>query len=125
MRLLLDTQVYLWSLVDSPRLSAAARREIGDAEAVFVSAASVWEMSIKVALGKLDADPTVLVAGIAESGYRELTVRVPHAARVATLPPIHRDPFDRLLVAQAIEEPLVLVTADALLGRYSDLVQVL
>lgn len=125
MRLLLDTQVYLWSLADSPRLDPTVRRDIESAEAVFVSAASVWEASIKVAIGKLQADPTELMTGIERSGYEELPVRAAHAALVGRLPPIHKDPFDRLLVAQAIEEPLVLVTGDRLLSRYSDLVRVI
>jgi PIN domain nuclease of toxin-antitoxin system len=124
MRLLLDTHVYLWCLADAPRLGAAARREIESAEAVFVSAASIWEACIKASAGKLDADPADLLAGIDQSGYEELPVRAAHAALVARLPPIHKDPFDRLLVAQAIEEPLVLITSDPLLSKYSDLVRI-
>jgi PIN domain nuclease of toxin-antitoxin system len=89
---------------------------------VFVSAASIWEAAVKVAIGKLDAVPDDLVAGIGASGFAELPVSARHAARVVTLPRHHRDPFDRLLVAQAIHEPLHLLTADAALQRYSELV---
>jgi PIN domain nuclease of toxin-antitoxin system len=121
-RLLLDTQVYLWYLADSRKLSAKARSEITSAEEVFVSAASIWEAAVKVAIGKLDAVPDDLVAGIGASGFAELPVSARHAARVVTLPRHHRDPFDRLLVAQAIHEPLHLLTADAALQRYSELV---
>lgn len=124
MRLLLDTQVYLWCLSDSRRLSGAARREIESAEAVFVSAASIWEACIKAAIGKLRADPAELLAGIEDSGFEELPVRAAHAARVATLPSFHKDPFDRLLVAQAISEPLAMITSDPLLSQYSDVVRV-
>ena len=122
MRLLLDTQVYLWYVADSRRLSAKARSEIASAEDVFVSAASIWEATVKVAIGKLDAVPDDLVAGIGASGFAELPVSARHAARVVTLPQHHRDPFDRLLVAQAIHEPLHLLTADSALRRYSELV---
>lgn len=122
MRLLLDTQVYLWYLADSRKLSAKARSEITSAEVVFVSGASIWEATVKVAIGKLDVAPDDLVAGIGASGFAELPVSARHAARVATLPHHHRDPFDRLLVAQALNEPLHLLTADALLRRYSELV---
>ena len=122
MRLLLDTQVYLWYLADSRKLSKKARAEIAGADAVFVSAASIWEAAIKAGIGKLSAAVDDLVAGIAASGFAELPVSVLHAALVGTLPHHHRDPFDRLLVAQAIHEPLLLLTADWALIRYSDLV---
>jgi len=120
-RLLLDTQVYLWFLADSRKLSRKARGAIDSAERVFVSAASIWEATIKTALGKVDLAGD-LVDGIAASGFAELPVSARHGASVATLARHHRDPFDRLLVAQAIYEPLNLLTADSLLRRYSDLV---
>ena len=122
MRLLLDTQVYLWYLADSRKLTAKAKSEIASAEDVFVSAASIWEAAVKVAIGKLDVVPDDLIAGIGASGFAELQVSARHAARVVTLPQYHRDPFDRLLVAQAIHEPLHLFTANAALRRYSELV---
>jgi len=124
LRLLLDTQIYLWFLADSRRLGKQGRRAIADAEQVFVSAASIWEAAIKFGLNKLDAPPDGLVAGIAASGFVELPIAVAHAAKVAALPPIHQDPFDRLIVAQAIYEPLQLLTADSKLRKYSDLVVV-
>lgn len=123
MRLLLDTQIYLWYLADSPKLSRAARTAIASAEDVFVSAASIWEATIKVGLGKLKGDPVELVKGIQASGFSELQVTAIHAAAVAQLKPLHRDPFDRLLVAQAVSEPLRLLTADPTLVPYSDLVE--
>jgi PIN domain nuclease of toxin-antitoxin system len=122
MRLLLDTHIYLWSVTDDRKLSKAARKLILEAEEVYVSGASIWEASIKAGLGKLDADVDMLVAEIEASGFLELPVRAIHAALVRNLPDIHRDPFDRLLVAQALSEPLRLVTSDAHLSKYTDLV---
>ena len=87
-----------------------------------MSAASLWEIAIKVRLGKIDADPDELIAAIGRSGFTELPVRASHASGVARLKMHHNDPFDRLLVAQAVAEPLKLLTADAALARYSDLV---
>ena len=86
-----------------------------------MSAASIWEAVIKIGLGKLTVSVDGLVAGIAASGFSDLPVTAAHAARVATLPPLHRDPFDRLLIAQAMHEPLRLLTADAVLCQYTDL----
>lgn len=122
MRLLLDTQVFLWYLADSRRLSSGARARIARADVVFVSAASIWECAIKTALGKLDVAPDDAVDGIEASGFVELPVLARHAAAVARLPHHHRDPFDRLLVAQALGEPLELLTVDPQLRRYSELV---
>jgi PIN domain nuclease of toxin-antitoxin system len=122
MRLLLDTHIYLWAVTDSRKLSKLARNLITDAEDVFVSSASIWEASTKAGLGKLDADVNQLVAEIAGSGFKELPVRAVHAALVRDLPDLHRDPFDRLLIAQAISEPLRLLTADSHLAAYSELV---
>jgi PIN domain nuclease of toxin-antitoxin system len=122
LKLLLDTQVYLWFLADSRRLSREARRVLDRAEEVFVSAASVWESAIKVSIGKLRLDVRELVTHIEASGFRALPVTAEHAARVALLPTHHRDPFDRLLVAQAIHETMRLLTADATLVRYSELI---
>ncbi len=122
MRLLLDTHVYLWVVTGAPALKADARRLIERAEAVYVSAVSIWEVAIKSALGKIDADVAALAAAIEASGFVELPVTAHHAAGVATLPLHHPDPFDRLLVSQALTEPLRLVTADAALVPYTDLV---
>jgi PIN domain nuclease of toxin-antitoxin system len=122
-RILLDTHLLLWALADPARLPSTARRLIDQSE-VFVSAASIWEISIKAALGKLTADPREVVASLGPAGFLPLAITEEHAARVAGLPPIHRDPFDRLLVAQAIVEPMRLLTTDAVLGGYGDLVTV-
>jgi PIN domain nuclease of toxin-antitoxin system len=122
MRLLLDTHVYIWAVMDDRKLTQAARKLILDADDVFVSSASIWEASIKAGLGKLDADVNLLVSEIEASGFSELPVRAVHAAMVRDLPDIHRDPFDRLLVAQALSEPLRLVTSDGHLSKYTNLV---
>lgn len=125
MRLLLDTHVFLWAVADSRKLNAAARRLIQEADEVRVSAASIWEIAIKAGLGKLSGDADQLAAAVEDSGFAELPVTSRHAAMVARLPPHHGDPFDRLLVAQALAEPLILLTADRTLARYSDLVRVI
>jgi PIN domain nuclease of toxin-antitoxin system len=122
MRLLLDTHIFYWSFYEQGRLSPKALELIDGAEEIFVSAASVWEISIKVRLGKIQADPLELVALIEASGFQELPVWSKHALLVAGLPMHHTDPFDRLLIAQAISEPLHLLTADAQLKQYSELV---
>ena len=122
MRLLLDTHVFLWAVAGSPLLKPPARRLIESATDVYVSAASLWEVAIKARLGKIEADPHELVAAIEASGFRELSVTVAHAADVAKLTLHHNDPFDRLLIAQALAEPLKLLTADAVLAKYSDVV---
>ena len=123
MRLLLDTHLLLWVVADSPKLTAAGRAAIEGADEVHVSAASLWEIAIKVGLGKLPIDMDRLAAIIEASGFLDLYVTAEHAALVAQLPHHHRDPFDRLLIAQAMTEPLVLLTADAQLTQYTDLVR--
>jgi PIN domain nuclease of toxin-antitoxin system len=124
-RLLLDTHVLLWALIEPKRLSAEfqAVLENPDHEVLF-SAASVWEMSIKAALGRADfrVAPATIVEAAQATGFIELPVRAAAALKVAALPHHHRDPFDRLLVAQAMTEPAALYTADAQLGAYSELV---
>lgn len=124
MRLLLDTHLLLWALSAPAKLPARFRRELDRAQ-VFVSAASIWEIAIKAGLGRLDADPQTVLDAVRPSGFELLDVTGAHAARVATLPPLHRHPFDRLLVAQALVEPLVLITSDSALAGYGDLVRVL
>ena len=121
MRILLDTHLFLWAVSAPSKLSAAARKQI-DAAEVFVSAASIWEISIKSALGKLDADPDELLAGVEPAGFSMLPITGEHAAKVAKLPPIHKDPFDRILVAQASVEPMILLTNDDALRDYGSLV---
>lgn len=122
MRLLLDTHIFYWSFYDPDRLSKQAIATITEATAVYVSSASIWEMAIKVRLGKMEGDPSELVENIATAGFRELPVFSKHALLVATLPLHHTDPFDRLLIAQAMIEPLHLLTADGQLKAYSELV---
>lgn len=117
MRILLDTHLLLWSLAEQEKLSATTRNRL-DAAEVFVSAASVWEVSSKVGLGKLAVDPPELLAAIEPAGFELLPITGLHAAAVAALPRLHRDPFDRLLVAQARTEPLILLTNDAVLQQY-------
>ena len=117
MRLLIDTHVLLWWLAESPKLTKTARAQIAEAEIVYVSAASVWEMAIKVSTGKLRA-PDDLEKQLQRHGFVELPVSVNHALRVATLARHHADPFDRMLVAQASFESLTLVTADPQFAVY-------
>lgn len=122
MRLLLDTHIFLWAVAGSAALKREARRMIEAADQVYVSAASIWEVAIKASLGRIEADANQLAAAIDPSGFVELPVTAVHAAGVAALAPHHGDPFDRLLVAQAMAEPLRLLTADAVLTKYSELV---
>ena len=116
-RLLLDTHLLLWAVGEPKKLPPAARKRIDDSE-VFVSAASIWEVSIKAAIGKLAADPAELLAEIEPAGFRLLPVTGEHAAAVARLPAVHNDPFDRMLVALAIVERMQLVTADEAIIPY-------
>jgi PIN domain nuclease of toxin-antitoxin system len=122
MRILLDTHIYLWWLQDHPKLSLLAREMIVSATEVYVSSVSIWEAAIKVANGKLEADIVVLTDNIELSGFIELPVFAKHAMQLARLPDIHRDPFDRMLIAQAMSEPLRLLTADSQIAHYSELV---
>lgn len=125
MRLLLDTHVLLWALADDRRLPQRARKLIVDADnEVWVSAVSIWEVSIKHALGRGDMP----ISGAAAlqycqaAGYALLSITPAHAATTETLPALHADPFDRLLMAQALCEPLRLLTHDETVARYSDTV---
>ncbi len=125
MRLLLDTNILLWALIEPAKLKPDIRAILEDpAHEILFSAASVWEMSIKAALGRADfqVSPARIVTEALASGFVELPVRSEAALKVAALPQHHRDPFDRLLVAQAMTEPAILYTADVLLATYSELV---
>jgi Uncharacterized protein conserved in bacteria len=124
MRLLIDTHIFLWLVSDSKKLKLRAKKLISEADAVYVSAASIWEIAIKVALKKLKADPDELAVAIGKAGMIELPVTAMHAAKSALLLqyPNHNDPFDRMLVAQALTEPLLLLTDDAQLAQYGDMV---
>ncbi len=121
MKLLLDTHAGLWWLTDDARLSEAARRAIEGAASVYWSVASSWEVAIKVGLGRLDLPEPVepfLTKHLHASGFEVLPIQHRHACAVLDLPALHRDPFDRLLVAQASVEELTLVTGDATVSRY-------
>jgi PIN domain nuclease of toxin-antitoxin system len=118
-KLLLDSHAYLWWLLDDPRLPPAAREAIaGPKAAVHVSPATVWELSIKAALGKLDLDGVDLAAEIAANRFEALPITARHAQAAAFLPRHHDDPFDRMLVAQARLESLAVVTRDATFAAY-------
>jgi PIN domain nuclease of toxin-antitoxin system len=128
MRMLLDTHVLLWALGEPAKLPPAARRSIVDpGNEVLFSAASIWEIAIKAQLGRADfvANADEIARAAVDSGFDELPVRAQHAALTARLPLHHRDPFDRILVAQAMTEPARLVTVDAALRPYTELVVVL
>ncbi len=125
MRLLLDTHLLLWS-ASGRGMSAAARALILDPlNSLHFSAASIWEVSIKAGLGRPDfrADPHLLRRGLLDNGYVEMPVSSEHAAGVASLAPIHRDPFDRMLVSQATIEGAVLLTTDRTLADYPGPIQ--
>ena len=111
MNLLLDTHIFLWWRANEPRLGAEARTAISDADVVFVSVASAWEVAIKMSLGKLRLEGR-FGDGVDQSGFRPLPITFEHAEHVSSLPPHHRDPFDRLLIAQALSEGLTVVTGD-------------
>jgi PIN domain nuclease of toxin-antitoxin system len=118
MNLLLDTQVLVWCLAADRRLRNAARQAIeDDANRVWVSAASAWEIEIKAALGKLRV-PDDLLTQMTAIRFDELPVRIEHALFLRRLPALHRDPFDRILIAQALCEGFTLVTADPVLREY-------
>jgi PIN domain nuclease of toxin-antitoxin system len=116
-KLLLDTHVVLWWRANDRRLTRATRRTIATATTVAVSSASAWEVAIKLALGKLRL-PGPFEAGVEDSGFDKLPVTFAHAAAVAALPAHHTDPFDRMLIAQALVEGFTLLSADQQLGLY-------
>lgn len=121
MKLLLDTHLLLWAAGAPKRLPAAARKLLSDARnELMFSVASLWEIVIKRSFGRDDfrVDPRLLRRGLLDNGYFELPVSGEHALAVDGLPPLHKDPFDRLLVAQAQVESVTLLTADPLLSRY-------
>lgn len=122
MRLLVDTHLLLWGAENPKRISKAARTMMDDPEAeAWFSAASIWEATIKHALGKRDFafDPRVVRRGLLDHDWQELQVTGEHALAIAQLPPIHKDPFDRLLVAQAKVEGLTLLTSDKVVAKYA------
>ncbi|HEY1478106.1 MAG TPA: type II toxin-antitoxin system VapC family toxin [Chthoniobacterales bacterium] len=118
MKLLLDTQVLIWSLAADRRLKSTARRAIEDgSNRVWVSAASAWEIEIKTALGKLQV-PGDLLTQMTAVKFDELAIRIEHALYLRHLPALHRDPFDRIIIAQALCEGLTLVTTDPIMRGY-------
>lgn len=122
MRVLLDTHIVIWALSEPDKLSTKAKSLIQDADQLFVSSASIWEMAIKSSLGKLEVDLDAITAELKRLGVNELAISWQHSKQVKLLPSYHRDPFDRLIVSQAICEPLVLLTHDKVLKKYTDLV---
>ena len=127
MRLLLDTHLLLWADASSGRLSSEVRSLIEDPlNDIYYSAASIWEIAIKSTLRRKDfrVDLSLLRSSLPHMALAELPVVAEHAIGVTELPPIHRDPFDRLLVAQSTVEPMVLLTNDAVLARYGPIVRV-
>jgi PIN domain nuclease of toxin-antitoxin system len=124
MMLLIDTQIVIWVALDLPRLPAAARQQIANAGVVYVSAISLWEIGMKVSAGKLKLRMSMgdLEAKLTASNFVPLALTWRHAIRAYDVAPFHRDPFDRLLLAQAVTEPLHLLTTDESLKDYSSLV---
>ena len=121
MRLLLDTHLLLWAAEPSTPLSSQARQLITDPDnELSFSVASIWEIVIKRGRGRDDfqIDPRLLRRSLLDNEYRELTITGEHAAAIANLPPLHRDPFDRMLVAQSIVEGVILLTADPVVAQY-------
>jgi PIN domain nuclease of toxin-antitoxin system len=121
MKLLLDTHLLLWAAGQPNRLSVAALKLIDNAaNELFFSAASIWEVAIKRGLGRDDfqVDPRLLRRGLLDNSYSELPILSDHVVAVDSLPPIHKDPFDRLLVAQATVEGIALLTSDSVVAQY-------
>ncbi|MDF1488992.1 type II toxin-antitoxin system VapC family toxin [Tessaracoccus caeni] len=121
MLLLLDTHLLLWAAYEPGKLSDEARRLIVDpANTLVFSAASIWEVAIKSGLGRSDfaVDANVLRRALVDNGYVELAISAAHAASVSALPPIHHDPFDRILLAQARAEGITLLSSDGKVGQY-------
>lgn len=123
MQILLDTHLFIWWLKEDQQLSKKARNVITNADIVYISSVSIWEAAIKIKLGKLDADINELVEAIDNEGFEELSLQAKQAAIISQLPSIHRDPFDRMLIAQAISMPLRLFTSDEILRNYTELVE--
>jgi PIN domain nuclease of toxin-antitoxin system len=127
MRLLLDTHLLLWAMAASRKLPRGVKSQLLDPRnEVYYSAANLWEIAIKSGLRRADfrIDLEALMEALGASGFLELPITAMHAAGVARLPPIHKDPFDRLLVAQSMAEPMTLLTNDAVLADYWDGIKV-
>ncbi len=121
MKLLLDTHILLWAAITPERIPKAARDMLEDREnELFFSAASFFEIAIKRALGRADfrVEPSLLWRGLRDNGYEELTIATAHTLALESLPALHKDPFDRILVAQAMVEGMTLLTSDAVVSQY-------
>ena len=126
MKLLLDSHLLIWQIGQTRKLSAAARAYLDNpANELLFSAASLWEIAIKYARGRTDfrIDPRLLRRGLLDHGYSELPVTSAHAVAIGHLPPLHKDPFDRILVAQSAAEEIILLTADPRVAQYRGLVR--
>jgi PIN domain nuclease of toxin-antitoxin system len=126
MKLLLDTHLLLWAAGEPRKLPAAALALIDDrANELIFSAASIWEIAIKNSLGRNDfrVDARLLRRGLLDNGYVELPITSEHAVAIDSLPPFHKDPFDRILIAQAVVEGITLLTVDPVVARYKQPVQ--
>ena len=126
MKLLIDTHLLLWAAGQPEKLPLQARSMLHDVQNILAfSAASIWEVAIKQSLGREDfkADARLLRRGLLDNGYSELAITSAHAVALDSLPPLHKDPFDRILIAQALVEGIVLLTADARLAQYPGAVQ--
>lgn len=121
MRLLLDTNTLLWLLDGDDRLGVSARDSVQTADTLVVSVASLWEIAIKVSIGKLQPIPG-LHAAVRDLGFERLPIRDAHLAALESLPILHRDPFDRMLVCQALTEPMAVLTADKAFAPYGPVV---
>lgn len=124
MNLLLDTHLYIWWLKADSNLSKKACALITEAEQVYVSSVSIWEATIKIQLGKLEACPMILASSIVSEGFIELPLTASHTLEILKIANHHRDPFDRILIAQAISHPLRFLTSDTKLRAYSELVEI-
>ena len=122
MRILLDTNALLWAMTNGPRIAPVRDLLLDDENEVFVSTVSWWEIAIKTHIGKLNANLPELRAASQESGFLELPLLGSHAEMLATIPRHHNDPFDHMLVAQAMAEPMRLITGDSVLSQYTPLV---
>ena len=125
MRILLDTHVLLWTLAGSPQINQVKDLILSNETEAYVSTASWWELAIKIGIGKIDVDLGMLRAAAAESGFIDLPVLGAHIQTLLTLPLLPRNPFDRMLIAQAISEPMRLITNDKALSAYSTLVEMI
>lgn len=118
MKILLDTHILIWFLEDNPRLDKTMRSQILEAEEAFVSIASIWECAIKVGLKRINLDIAELIKELDVLNIAVLAIKPEHVVALTTLPLIHRDPFDRILIAQALSEPLILLTEDRKIKGY-------